>query len=63
MPTRMQRDCRVCGGTRCERDEVEGASALGLAECTRCGHRWTERAPLALSRPLAWAVTEAAEAA
>jgi uncharacterized Zn finger protein len=63
MQTRMQRDCWVCGGHEVERDEVLDASALGLAECTRCGHRWTERAPLALSRPLAWAGTEVAEAA
>ena len=63
MQTRMERDCRVCGGREVERDEVQGASALGLAECMRCGHRWTEDARLALSRPLAWAGTEVAEAA
>jgi hypothetical protein len=63
MQARTQQDCRVCGGHAVERDEVLDVSALGLAECTRCGHRWTERAPLALSRPLTWAATEAAEAA
>ena len=58
-----QRDCRVCGGHEVERDEVQGAGALGLAECTRCGHRWTERARLALSRSFAGADAEVAEAA
>lgn len=63
MQTRTRWECRVCGGHEVDRDEVQGAGALGLAECTRCGHRWTERAQLALSRPLAWAGTEVAEAA
>jgi len=58
-----QRDCRVCGGREVERDEVLDAGALGLAECARCGHRWTERARLALARSFAGADAEVSEAA
>lgn len=35
--------CAVCGSHEVERDEVLDAGVLGLAECTRCQHRWTER--------------------
>lgn len=63
MHARTQPGCQVCGEHEVERDEVLDAGALGLAECTRCGHRWTEPARLALSRPLAGADAEVAEAA
>jgi hypothetical protein len=35
--------CALCGSREIERDEVLDAGVLGLAECTRCHHRWTER--------------------
>jgi hypothetical protein len=40
---RVLRGCALCGGCEIERDEVLDAGVLGLAECTRCHHRWTER--------------------
>jgi len=61
--SRTGRECEVCGGHEVARDEVLDAGVLGLAECARCGHRWTERPRLALSRPLTWSDTEVAEAA
>jgi hypothetical protein len=43
IPQRRPSGCAVCGSHEIERDEVLDASVLGLAECTRCRHRWTER--------------------
>ncbi len=37
--------CRACGGADVERDEVQHAGILHLAECRHCHHRWTWRAP------------------
>ena len=38
--------CRVCGCGEVHTDEVVDGEALFLAECPRCDHRWTARAPL-----------------
>jgi len=46
MQTRMWRACALCGSHAIERDEVLEDFVLGLAECTRCAHRWTERVPM-----------------
>jgi uncharacterized Zn finger protein len=62
MHSRTPVGCPVCGGRDVERDEVLDAGPLGLAACTRCGHRWTER-PLARARAIRAAETGAAEAA
>jgi uncharacterized Zn finger protein len=71
MQTRTRRACGVCGGHEFSLDEVLDAGVLGLAECERCGHlwterpllAWTERPLLAVPRALAGAETEVAEAA
>ena len=63
MHVRTRRACGVCGGHEVSLDEVLDAGVLRLAECERCGHRWTERPLLALSRPLGWADAETTEAA
>jgi hypothetical protein len=63
MQSRTRRACRVCGGHEVDEDEVLDAGVLRLAECVRCGHRWTERPLLASSRPLASADAEGAFAA
>ena len=39
----MRSRCAVCAGHEIESDEVLDAGVLRLAECVRCGHRWTER--------------------
>jgi hypothetical protein len=43
MQGRTRRGCAVCGSHEIERDEVLDAGVLGLAQCVRCEHRWTER--------------------
>ena len=63
MQTRTRRACGICGGYEVSLDEVLDAGVLGLAECQRCGHLWTERPLLAVPRALAWAGSEVAEAA
>jgi len=63
MRTRTRRACRVCGGHEVSLDEVFEAGVLGLAECERCGHLWTERPLLAVPRALAGVESEVAEAA
>ena len=63
MQSRARCSCRLCGSLEIAVDEVLDAGVLQLAECARCGHRWTERPLLAVSRPLEWAETETAEAA
>lgn len=62
--------CPVCGCARVRRDAVdggEGAGALLLGECTRCDHRWTDRAarpaPLRAERRAPGARTGAERAA
>ena len=63
MRARTRPACGVCGGHEFSLDEVLDAGVLGLAECERCGHLWTERPLLAVPRALAGAETEVAEAA
>ncbi len=63
MHTRTRCACRVCGAHEVDVDEVLEGGALRLALCERCGHRWTERPLLAVSRPLEWVGSEVAEAA
>ena len=45
--------CRVCGCGEVRTDEVMNGEALFLAECPRCDHRWTSRAPLPRVRKVA----------
>jgi hypothetical protein len=42
--------CRVCGFSEVRTDEVVDRGLLWLAECPRCEHRWTERAPRPAAR-------------
>jgi hypothetical protein len=44
-PLRTLRRCLVCGFTEIVTDEVVDRGIVLLAECLRCEHRWTERAP------------------
>jgi hypothetical protein len=44
-------------------DEVDDGEALFLAECPRCDHRWTSRAPLPRVRKVAARGAPAQEAA
>jgi hypothetical protein len=39
--------CLVCGFAEVRTDEVIDRGIVFLAECPRCEHRWTSRAPLA----------------
>jgi hypothetical protein len=39
--------CLVCGSCEVRTDEVIDRGLVFLAECPRCEHRWTSRAPLA----------------
>ena len=57
--------CRVCGCGEVRTDEVMDGAPLFLAECPRCDHRWTSRAPLPRVRRVALraAAEEAATAA
>jgi hypothetical protein len=56
--------CRVCGFSEVRTDEVVDLSALLLAECPRCEHRWTEPATgPRVVRPPARRVEETASAA
>ncbi len=43
MPVR----CPVCGCADVRSDEVIDRGLLFLADCPRCEHRWTSRAPIA----------------
>ena len=45
--------CRVCDCAEVRTDEVVDGEPLFLAECPRCDHRWTSRAPLPLVRKVA----------
>ena len=38
--------CLVCGSSEVRTDEVIDRGIVFLAECPRCEHRWTSRAPL-----------------
>ncbi len=38
--------CLVCGFAEVRTDEVVDGGVVFLAECPRCEHRWTSRAPL-----------------
>jgi hypothetical protein len=42
--------CLVCGFAEVRTDEVVDRGIVFLAECPRCEHRWTSRAPLAPQR-------------
>jgi hypothetical protein len=44
--------CLVCGFAEVRTDEVIDRGLVFLAECPRCEHRWTSRAPLASERRL-----------
>ncbi|HEY8156392.1 MAG TPA: hypothetical protein VII72_19835 [Myxococcota bacterium] len=39
--------CLVCGCAEVRTDEVIDRGLVFLAECPRCEHRWTSRAPAA----------------
>ena len=39
--------CLVCGSSEVRTDEVIDRGIVFLAECPRCEHRWTSRAPFA----------------
>jgi hypothetical protein len=39
--------CLVCGCSEVRTDEVIDRGLVFLAECPRCEHRWTSRAPAA----------------
>ena len=39
--------CLVCGFSEVRIDEVIDRGLVFLAECPRCEHRWTSRAPFA----------------
>jgi hypothetical protein len=54
--------CRICGSAEVRTDEVMDGEALFLAECPRCDHRWTSRAPLARVRKVALRGAAAVEA-
>jgi hypothetical protein len=43
--------CLVCGFAEVRTDEVVDRGLVFLAECPRCEHRWTSRAPVE-SRPV-----------
>jgi Zn-finger nucleic acid-binding protein len=43
--------CLVCGSCEVRTDEVIDRGLVFLAECPRCEHRWTSRAPLAPLAP------------
>lgn len=45
--------CRVCGCDDVHTDEVVDGEVLCLAECPRCDHRWTTRAPRPRMRSVA----------
>ena len=45
-PTRTLVRCLVCGSSEVRTDEVVDRGLVFLAECPRCAHRWTARAPL-----------------
>jgi hypothetical protein len=45
--------CCVCGCGEVHTDEVMDVEPLFLAECPRCDHRWTSRAPLPRVRKVA----------
>jgi hypothetical protein len=56
--------CLVCGCAEVRTDEVIDRGIVFLAECPRCEHRWTSRAPLAPRAPQRTArLREAAAAA
>jgi hypothetical protein len=44
--------CLVCGSAEVRTDEVIDRGIVFLAECPRCEHRWTARAPLVSERRL-----------
>ena len=60
---RRLRGCSVCGSHEVDRDEVLDGGVLGLAECMRCQHRWTERPLLHAAAKHASADAEVAAAA
>jgi uncharacterized Zn finger protein len=52
MAPRAVRRCRVCGCSEIRTDEVVEDGIVLLAECPRCGHRFTQRVASAPARPL-----------
>jgi hypothetical protein len=48
--------CLVCGFSEVRTDEVIDRGLVFLAECPRCEHRWTSRAPLSPGAALYQAV-------
>ena len=44
--------CLVCGFAEIRTDEVVDRGVVFLAECPRCEHRWTSRAPIVPERRL-----------
>jgi hypothetical protein len=40
-PERTLQSCGVCGSSEVRTDEVVDRGWILLAECTRCGRRWT----------------------
>lgn len=63
MRARTPKSCAVCGSPEVLRDEVLDTARLGLAECERCGHLWTERPLLRALRTLDVSEAEVAIAA
>lgn len=51
-PRRTLARCLVCGSSEVRTDEVVDRGLVFLAECPRCAHRWTSRAPLEASAPV-----------
>jgi hypothetical protein len=51
--------CLVCGSREVRTDEVVDRGFLILAECPRCDHRWTDRAPDGAARARAQSVRPA----
>ena len=49
---RMLTRCLVCGFAEVRTDEVIDRGLVFLAECPRCEHRWTSRAPFVTERHL-----------
>ncbi len=52
-PARSLTRCLVCGFAEARTDEAFDRELVFLAECPRCQHRWTSRAPLETVSPQA----------
>ena len=55
--------CLVCGFAEVRTDEVVDRGVVFLAECPRCEHRWTARAPTVPRPALGRVAREVASAA